>query len=176
MQKVKLFSGLIILLVMGVSFFSPKKEKINWMSFKEMQEAYGKNPKPILVDVYTDWCGWCKVMDKNTYSNSKVADYINEHYYAVRYNAEDKNPVEFGNKKYSYNPAYKANDLAMYLLFGQLSFPSTVLISSIGAQPAPIPGYMKPAELEAPLRYFGDSAFATQNFPEFMKSFKASWK
>lgn len=75
-----------------------KKEKINWLSMAELQAAYAKNPKPIIIDVYTDWCGWCKVMDRETYSNDKVADYINKNFYAVKYNAESTAQVEFANK------------------------------------------------------------------------------
>ncbi len=175
MQKVKGFIGLILLLTISVSFFSPAKDKINWLSLKELQAAYSKQPKPILFDVYTDWCGWCKVMDKNTYGNAKVAEYINEHYYAVKFDAESSDSVIFASKKFGYKAEYKASELAIYLLYGNMSFPSTVFLSSINAQPAPIPGYMKPAELEAPLKYFGDGAFAKQNYPEYMKSFKASW-
>ena len=175
MQKVKLVLSIILLFVLTISFSSPEKSKINWLSPKELKSAYEKQPRPILVDVYTDWCGWCKVMDKSTYGNSNVADYINEHYYAIKFNAESRDSVIFGSKKYGFSNSNGTNELADYLLFGQMSFPSTVFLSSIDAQPAPIPGYMKPAELEAPLKYFGDGAYGRQNFPEFMKSFKAAW-
>ena len=87
MQKVLRFSGFLSLLLLLLSFNTSRKEKIKWLSLGELQTAYAKNPKPIIIDVYTSWCGWCKVMDKNTYSNDKVADYINEHYYAVKFNA-----------------------------------------------------------------------------------------
>jgi thioredoxin-related protein len=56
-----------------------------------------------------------------------------------------------------------------------MGYPTTVLFSSIDAQPAPIPGYMKPADLEAPLKYFGDGNYKKENFPVFMNKFTASW-
>ena len=175
MRKVKLVSFIVLLLLMNMSFMPCGKSKINWLTPKELKAAYEKQPKPIMVDVYTDWCGWCKVMDKDTYSNTNVADYINEHYYALKFNAESRDSVEFGSKKYGYSNQNRTNELADYLLFGQMSFPSTVFLSAIDAQPAPIPGYLKPKELEAPLKYFGDGAYGRQNFPEYMKGFKAAW-
>ncbi len=55
------------------------------------------------MDVYTNWCGWCKVMDRKTYRINKLASYVNEHYYAVKFNAESKDSLVFNNKKYGYN-------------------------------------------------------------------------
>jgi uncharacterized protein YyaL (SSP411 family) len=98
MPKVILFFISAVLLVASMSFMEPKGEKVKWLTVAEMQAAYSKNPKPILVDVYTTWCGWCKVMDKQTYSNEKVAAYINEKYYAVKFDAESKEPVEVERK------------------------------------------------------------------------------
>jgi thioredoxin-related protein len=175
MQKVKCFFILGTVFLSSVSFLTPAKEKIKWLSFDELKLAYKKQARPILFDVYTDWCGWCKVMDKDTYSKDDVAAYINTHYYAVKFNAESTDSVSFGNKKYGYNPVTRSNDLAMYLLFGQMSFPTTVFLSAVEARPAPLAGFLKPSELEAPLKYFGDGAFQKQNFNEFMQSFKASW-
>ena len=175
MQKVLRFSGFLSLLLLLLSFNTSRKEKIKWLSLGELQTAYAKNPKPIIIDVYTSWCGWCKVMDKNTYSNDKVADYINEHYYAVKFNAESTESVVLGKKKYDYNPAYNANGLAVYLLSGRMGYPTTVLMASLDAQPAPLSGYLKPSELEPPVKYFGEGAYKKQGFPDFMKAFEGTW-
>jgi hypothetical protein len=67
------------------------------------------------------------------------------------------------------------NDLAVYLLYGQMSYPSTVFLSSVDAKPAPLPGFLKPKEIEPPLRFFGEGIYKTNNFPEFMKAFKSRW-
>ena len=175
MQKVTVSFIAFITLISIFSFSVKPKEKVQWMTVAEMQEAYKKSPRPILVDVYTSWCGWCKVMDKETYAKDDVAAYINSHYYAIKLDAESKQSFEWNGKKYEYNKEYKSNDLAIYLLFGQMSFPSTVFLSTLDAQPAPMPGYLKPGELEAPLKFFGDSVYKTKNYPEYMNGFKPSW-
>jgi len=175
MQKVTgIFMGTLVLFAFA-SFTTPKKEKVQWLSFSELQAAYTKNPKPILVDVYTNWCGWCKVMDKQTYGNDKVAGYINEKYYAVKFDAESKDTVEWNGIKFAYNTQNKVNDMAVYLLSGQMSYPSTVFLSTLSAKPAPLPGFLKPKEIESPLRFFGDGIHKTKNFEEFMKDFSATW-
>jgi uncharacterized protein YyaL (SSP411 family) len=175
MKKVAVSFIAFLTLVSILSFTFKKKEKVQWLTVAELQEAYAKNPKPILVDVYTSWCGWCKVMDRETYSKDDVAAYINEKYYAVKLDAESKESFEWNGKKYEYKPENKSNELAVYLLYGQMSFPTTVFLSAIDAQPAPLAGYLKPNEIEAPLKFFGDGIYKTKNYPEFMNGFKASW-
>lgn len=175
MQKVNIFFIGSVFLMLFAAYRTPEKEKVNWLTVTEMQAAYQKNPKPILIDVYTSWCGWCKVMDKQTYSNAKVAAYINEKYYAVKFDAESKAAVEWNGVAYQYNAQYKVNDLAAYLLYGQMSYPSTVFLSSLDAKPAPLPGFLKPKEIESPLRFFGEGFYKTKNFPEFMKGFNGNW-
>ena len=55
---------LLIALTVILSFKYSDKEKINWISIAQLNELYAKNPKPVLIDIYTDWCGWCKEMDQ----------------------------------------------------------------------------------------------------------------
>jgi thioredoxin-related protein len=175
MKTLRYISVLIILFTVLSSFQQPKRQKVNWISLEELKEAYPRQAKPIIIDVYTSWCGWCRVMEKETYSQESVASYINDNYYAVKFNAETKDSVEFDGKKFGYNPAYKANELAVYLLNGSMGYPTTILLSAINAQPAPLPGFLKPSELEPPLRFIGDGAYKAKEFPEYMKDFTAKW-
>lgn len=173
----KKFAG--FLLICGAiatlhSFTASPKEKVNWISFAELEKAYAQNPKPVIIDLYTNWCGWCKEMDRTTFNNAKVAAYINENYYAVKYNAESADSVNFNNIKYGFNNAAKTNDLALYLSFGERSYPNTIFLEKIDARPAPLSGYMKPKELEAPLRYFVEKK-GNETFVEFNKKMKSKF-
>jgi thioredoxin-related protein len=167
MKIVKRFSVLLILFILLASF--------KWISITELNEQYKIQPKPILIDVYTNWCGWCRVMEKETYSQESVSSYINDNYYAVKFDAETTDSVEFNGRKFGYNTSYKANELAIYLLDGRMGYPTTILLSSINAQPAPLSGFLKPSELEPPLKFFAEGAYKKKEFPEYMKDFTAKW-
>jgi len=173
----KRFAGFLFVCVAitaWYSFSNAPKEKVNWISFAELEKAYARQPKPIIVDLYTSWCGWCKEMDRTTYSNAKVAAYINQHYYAVKYNAESTDSVLFNKLKYGFNKAAKTNDLALFLSFGDRSYPNTIFLENIDAKPAPLAGYMKPKEIEAPLRYFVEKK-GDETFVEFNKKMKSDF-
>lgn len=175
MKKVKFFLILSLMGFISTSLKISENEKVHWMSMEEMQQAYKKKPKPIIVDVYTSWCGWCKVMEKETYGNEQVAAYINEKYYAVKLDAEGKESLEWNGKKFGYVSQYKVNELAAYFLNGQMSYPTTVFFSSLDANPAPLAGYLKPKEIESPLRFFGEGIYKSKKFPDYLKGFSASW-
>lgn len=175
MQKFKYLFVSLLILSLFTGYKTAPKEKINWITLKQLNELYESNPKPILIDVYTDWCGWCKEMDRTTYRNDKLATYVNDKYYAVRFDAESTDTVVFNSIKYAYNPGLRTNELALYLTFGRLEYPHTIFLSSPAAKPAPLSGYMKPKEMEAPIKFFGEKADANQTFVDFNKKMKKEW-
>ncbi|MBA7554807.1 hypothetical protein ES705_47442 [subsurface metagenome] len=109
---------------------SMNAQEVNWYTFKEAVELNKKEPRKILVDVYTDWCGYCKVMDKNTFGNKYVADYLNKSYYPVKFNAEQKEEITYNEKTYKFvaQGSRGFHELAAALLNGQMSYPSVVFL------------------------------------------------
>lgn len=172
--------SLSVIVVLTLFFFSAGKpaekgEKLQWMTLKEAQEAMQKEQRPILIDLYTDWCGWCKVMDKKTYTNPKVIAYIEQHFYPVKLNAETKETLTWKEKTYNFNAANRTNDFALFLTYSRLSYPTTVIIPTDNSGPQPVPGYLEPKELELVVRYFGDGKYGKQPFDEYQKAFKSEW-
>ncbi len=94
MKKHLIFSLLLVFLLSSAFIAEPdKKSKIKWLSLEEAYALNKENPRKIFVDVYTDWCGWCKKMDRDTFSDPDVAEFANENYYAVKLNAESKDYI-----------------------------------------------------------------------------------
>jgi thioredoxin-related protein len=175
MKPFRYLSAVLVLFALLTSFKHSKKQKVNWISLSELKDAYAKEAKPIIIGVYTEWSGWSKAMEKETYSQETVANYINGNYYAVKFDAETKDSVEFAGKKFGYNSGYKANELAVYLLEGRMGYPATILMGSASEQPAPLPGFLKPSELEPKLRFIGEGAYKQKAFPDYMRDFTAKW-
>ncbi|RME15938.1 MAG: DUF255 domain-containing protein [Bacteroidetes bacterium] len=148
---------------------------VQWLSFKEAQEKNKTIPKPFLVDIYTDWCGWCKVMMKTTYSNPNIAGYINTYFYPIKFNAETKDTIEFDGQKYvSTNPAHPkaAHQLAVKFLGNNLAYPSTVFISSDLKTTFLSQGYLKEQDIEPFLVFMVENVFRTSPFNVFQQLFK----
>ena len=104
--------------------------KIQWMSLEEALAAQAKDPKPLFVDIYTDWCKWCVVMDKKTFCQAEVCDYVNTNYYPVKFNAEKEDAITIKGKEYKLMNAGRRNihTFAYTILEGKLSYPSYVVL------------------------------------------------
>ena len=119
----KLFFVLAVLFALP---FLGNSQSINWMSFEEAIKLNEQAPRKILVDVYTDWCGWCKKMDSDTFTNEAVINYINEHFYAVKFNAETEDTIIFNHKMYVKDG--RINTLTIKLLGDEIAYPAYVAL------------------------------------------------
>ena len=112
MKKISIFLLTISVLFTTHSNSVAQSTEIKWMSLSEVETAMKKKPKKIFVDVYTDWCGWCKRLDATTYKDAAVVKYINENFYSVKLDAEMKQPVTYQGKIYTYEASMKKNSIA----------------------------------------------------------------
>lgn len=154
--------------------------KINWVTIEEAQQLAAQNPKKIFVDIYTDWCGWCKRMDANTFSHPQIAEYINENFYAVKLNAEQDEPIVFRGQEYvNENPGGRrsSHNFARALLQGRMSYPSVAFFDEELNLITAIPGYREPQQFEPVLVFFSDDHYLSNpNLDEFIKGFDTTIK
>jgi thioredoxin-related protein len=139
--------------LLGVLTTTVSAQKINWITMDEALSAQQDTPKKIFMDVYTTWCGPCKLLDKNTFSNADVIQYINENYYAVKFNAEGNEPITHDGFTYT-NPNYREGRRgrnATHFFADALKlqgYPSLVFFESDGSLIQAIAGYKTPKQLE----------------------------
>ena len=153
---------------------------VKWFTIQEAEKLNKQAPRPIFIDTYTDWCGWCKKMDRDTFTNSVIIDILNNKFYPVKFDAEGKESVSFLGQTYiNDGKAGNAHQLAVALLQGQLSYPTVVFLyqqkdGKLAA--APVPGYKEPKDMEVLLSFFADKAYETQKWEDFQKSFQGKEK
>lgn len=124
--------------------------KINWISFEELQKKQKQSPRKVMVDVYTEWCGPCKMLDRYTFADKKVADFVNENYYAVKFNAQHENKISYKGKQFA-NPNYDpkkgqkrrnaTHELARQ--FGIRSYPTVMFLDEDLKIIQKVPGFRK---------------------------------
>lgn len=163
----------MILACLFITNKSNAQDKINWMSFEEAVELNKENPKKIFIDVYTDWCGWCTKMDQTTFVNQDVVKYMNDNFYAVKFDAEQTKTIEFaGHTFINPNPMGTkkgTHQLAVALLQGKISYPSYVFMNESNQVVTIVPGYAQAEEFLPILKYFGSDAYLTTKWEDFQK-------
>lgn len=172
---------LYLLLFYSIQLFAQAPAKtdehglVKWLSFKEAFELNKKQQKPFIVDVYTDWCGWCKHMIKTTYSNPDIAAYINTYFYPVQFDAESKDTIEYMGTKYiNPDPAKKrsTHQLAYKLLGQNQSYPSTIFLGNNLQFTLVSSGYLDVKKIEPLLVYMVENVFRTTGYNDFEKYFR----
>jgi thioredoxin-related protein len=123
-----------------------------WTTFDALPE--NKSDKKYLVDIYTEWCGWCKVMDKKTFTDPKVQEYLNDNFHLIKFDAEQKESITYKDKVYEWQAGSRNgyNTLAKELLGGRMSYPTMVYLDKNLNKITAIPGYKKPDQLLAELK------------------------
>ena len=149
----------IIVALVSLSVTAQNQKKIEWLSFEEAMEKNEKEPKPILIDIYTDWCGWCKEMDKKTFTGPEIQAYLKDNFHIIKFNAEQKEAIDFKGNKYEWIPVGRkgVNQLAMELLGSRLSYPTLVYLDENMNKIKSSPGFKKPEQLITELKVISGS-------------------
>lgn len=163
--------------VQNVALSQPEESPVKWMSFEEALEKSKTEKRKIFIDVYTDWCGWCKVMDKNTFSEPKVAKILNEQFYPVKFDAEQKEDVVFNGTTFKFIPSGKSgyHQLAAALLNNQLSYPTVVFLDEEFRMIQPLAGYQKAPEFHKIIQFIGEDHYKKTKWDEWQSIYKSPY-
>ncbi len=178
MRKLVLFL-IVSLVLLSVYSFTTNREnnynKVNWMTWEQAVEMSKIEKKKIVVAVYTSWCGWCKKMDKTTFNKAHIATYLNDNFYAVHFDAEQKESIEFQGKVYKYvspsNGKRGYHEFASAMTMGRMSYPSTIFFDENIDLIQPIPGYQDIPTFEMIMTYFGDDYYKKVPWDQYEKTY-----
>ena len=165
---------LLTFLFLCLSMSNINAQEINWMTIGEAEEANKKEPKKILIDVYTDWCGYCKKMDATTFKDKDMIEYLNKEFYCVKLDGEDKNTIKFKEKEFNFVDKGRRgyNELPASLMKGKLSYPTFVYLNEDLEVLLVMPGYRKAPEMLKIVTYLGDNYYKDMKWNEYVEQSK----
>ena len=154
----------------------PDNAKVNWVTIEEAIQILekGGNTKIFMVDAYTDWCGWCKRMDKSTFRHPEVIEVLNEHFVAVKFNAESTRDIKFGDQTLKFVASGRKgyHELAAALMQGKLSYPTLVFLNENFEMIQPIPGYRNGKQLLPIIKFLGEGHYLSMSYNKFMEEYE----
>lgn len=173
-MKKLIFFGLLLAAIGGLTAFCQPKPthppaELKWYTWEQAQELQKTAPRKIFVDVYTDWCGWCKRMDKSTFTDSAVVAYMNQHYYPVKFDAEQKADLTFSGHTFKFQAqgARGVHEFAVALLDGKMGYPSYVFFNEKYERIMVSPGYKEAPDLMKELRFAQEEKYKTTTWEKY---------
>lgn len=140
----------------------------------------GMKPKKVFIDVYTDWCGWCKRLDATTFAHPEIVRYMDSAFITVKLNAERTDTVRINGNIFVNQMAGQgkrgSHDLAIQLLQGKMSYPSCTFLDENGQQITIVPGYMDAKQFEVLLHFIAEEAYKRGSWEDFSTTFSGRIK
>lgn len=178
-----LVGGLLSTVTRAQEASAKETTQVKWMSFEEAVKRSETEKRKIFIDVFTDWCGWCKVMDKSTFTDPKIAKLLNENFYPVKFDAEQTGDVIFRGTTFKFVPYGNkgSHQLAMALLNNQMSYPNFVFLDEefriipIMEGYNSLPGYRKPEEFHIFVNFVGGDFYKKIAFQDYQKEYKSPY-
>ena len=174
MRIIKNYIQLLLLVVLPCLAWSQNDIKVNWLTIEEAIEAQKEEPRKIFIDLYTDWCGWCKRMDVQTFQQPHIAQYLNNNFYAVKFNAEYKSDIKYKGETFQYVRSGKKgyHELAAKLANYRLSYPTLIFLDENMDIIQPIPGYQDEKTFELIMIYFAEDYYISTPWKRYIKTKK----
>ena len=153
--------------------------QVKWVKMSKALEQAETQKKKIFIDLYTDWCSWCKKMDVATFQKPDIAEYVNANFIPVKFNAEHRGEITYQDQAFDFVKYGKRgyHQLAAELSksLGRLSFPTIIFLDENQNVIQPIPGFQDPKSFEVIMHYMGEDHFRTTPFKAFSANFSGKY-
>lgn len=148
--------------------------KIDWTTWENVLTKTQSAPRKIMVFVTTDWVGWGKRMESEINKTQEIIKLLNNNYYVIKMDAEQKEDINISGRIYKYIPKGRRgyHELAAELLEGRLSYPAIVFIDEKLSKITYINGYQTPIKMDAILNYFAKDIYKEISFEQYWRNYK----
>lgn len=133
---------------------------VGWVSFDEGLQMAKDQKKKVLVDLYTDWCTWCKKMDAETYPHALVAKELKSNFISIKLNAESSDQVTFNGQTMTSAQFAQA--------VGVTGYPSTLFLDESLQPITVVPGYAPPEQFAKILSFFSGDHYKNTDFQSYL--------
>lgn len=167
------YTFLLVALLISSAEKTMAQDKIKWYSIEEALKMAAHEPRVLVIDVYTDWCGWCKKMDANTFSDPGIIEQMNSKFYPVKMDAEGKADVVIGDKTFKHvdNGRRGYHEIAAVVTKGRLSYPTISYVDATGKVLQAAPGYKTADQFNVYLAYYSSGSHEKQSFEQFSAAY-----
>ena len=144
-------------------------KNVKWYTWDEAVEANKTEKKKFFVDIYTDWCGWCKRMDAQTFEEPEVAAYLNKHFYPIKLDAEQKEDIIYGGYTFKWVKGGRrgVHELAYSLLDGSMSYPSLVFLTEKEERIMISKGFKKKDDFMKEMKYIEEEHYKNTSLNDY---------
>lgn len=175
-MKKLILSVSFVVLFLSMTIAQKNEGEVKWYTFEEAVELNKKEEsRKLFIDVYTDWCKWCHEMERTTFKDPKIVEILNNDFYAVRFDAESQDTIQFQgyeliNEKAGERKGYP-HQLAIALLQGKMSYPSIAYMNEKNQLITAIPGYFNAERLEPVLKFIHEDAYTHTSLKDYVQSY-----
>jgi len=173
--------SLYILVFITIASFhvsAQSTEKVKWYTIDEALKLNATAPRKILIDTYTDWCGWCKKMDAETFDHPVIAAYVNKNFYPVKFDAESSAPVQFSGHTFTNQGSGGSRKTTHQFAtaLGVTGYPTVVYFTGDLKMIGPVSGFYTAEQIEPLLHYIVNEKFMSISLEEYQKTFVSELK